>query len=121
MSFGLKAFRRFEETLETLERGAAYGGMYTSTGTNLLASYRMNSKITGQGELSYTHDDYGRAGRVVAEGREDDRWRGAFSINYQIQKWLRCGLSYSYTDNDSNFDDLDYRENRGMLFIRLAL
>lgn len=123
VSLGLMAFRRIVETLESLERGssAGFGMTYITTGGNLSFHHRPNAKISWKAGISYSRDEYNQTGGSTAKDREDARFGGSLSFNYQIQEWLGLGLRYNYVANDSNFDAQEYTENRGMFYINLAL
>lgn len=46
------------------------------------------------------------------ELREDEIWDGFVGIRYWIRDWLSAGVSYEYTDRDSNGQGWSYTENR---------
>ena len=50
--------------------------------------------------------------------RKDEFFSGLLSLTYSIQDWLAVIMEYSYTINDSNFDDHDYSEN--LVFLRFS-
>lgn len=64
----------------------------------------------------YLHDDL-RAGTR----RRDTVWRGFVSIDYQMQRWIKIGVQYRYTNLNSNFANEDYVENLGSIFVGLTL
>ena len=64
----------------------------------------------------YLHDDLG-AGRK----RKDTVWRGSAGIDYQMQRWIKLGVKYRYTNLNSNFDTEDYGENLVAFFVGLSL
>lgn len=64
----------------------------------------------------YLHDDL-RAGKK----RKDYVWRGSAGIDYQMQRWIRLGVKYRYTNLNSNFDTEDYGENLVAFFVGLSL
>ncbi len=72
----------------------------------------------GYGKTTY-EGDYSYQG-VVAE-REDNEYTGRLSVDYQIQRWLGVGASYTYQDRDSTFEDLSYTDNRVLLSLTLAM
>ncbi len=64
----------------------------------------------------YLHDDLGGGGK-----REDQVWRGSAGIDYQMQRWIKLGVNYRYTNLNSNFDTEDYGENLVAFFVGLSL
>jgi len=44
--------------------------------------------------------------------RNDTRYYGGVGVSYALQRWLKLGLNYIYTDNDSNFLNYNYIENK---------
>ena len=64
----------------------------------------------------YLHDDRG-----VGKKRKDYVWRGSAGIDYQMQRWIKLGVKYRYTNLDSNFDIKDYDENLVAFFVGLTL
>ncbi len=64
----------------------------------------------------YVHDDL-NAGRK----RKDTVWRGSAGIDYQMQRWIKLGVKYRYTNLNSNFDTEDYGENLVVFFVGLSL
>ncbi len=64
--------------------------------------------------LSYSNNEYDEM--VVLEGiaaeRDDDLFGVQAGLNYQIREWLNTGLSYFYFQRDSNFESLEYTDNR---------
>lgn len=64
----------------------------------------------------YVHDDL-NAGKK----RKDTVWRGSAGIDYQMQRWIKLGVKYRYTNLNSNFDTEDYGENLVAFFVGLSL
>jgi hypothetical protein len=64
----------------------------------------------------YLHDDQG-----LGRKRKDYVWRGLVGVDYQMQRWIKLGLKYRYTDLNSNFDAEDYGENLVSLFVGLSM
>ncbi|PXF58308.1 MAG: hypothetical protein C4B58_07060 [Deltaproteobacteria bacterium] len=108
-NIGLNGFRKPVDTSVTQEE-AVYGTYYVSTGGTLSVDHKLTHKITANAHVSYINDDYQEEG-TAGKRRDDDRYGLGVGINYQIQDWLGCNVSYNYVDNDSNFDNEDYRNN----------
>ncbi|RKX58744.1 MAG: hypothetical protein DRP37_07575 [Thermodesulfobacteriota bacterium] len=112
-NIGLNGFRKPVDTSVTQE-DAVYGTYYVSTGGTLSVDHRLTHKITASAHVSYTNDHYeekGKAGREAGKRRDDDRYGIGVGVNYRIQDWLGCNISYNYVDNDSNFDNEEYQTN----------
>jgi len=108
-NIGLNGFRKPVDTSVTQE-DAVYGTYYVSTGGTLSVDHRLTHKITANAHVLYINDDYQEKG-TAGKRRDDDRYGLGVGVNYQIQDWLGCNVSYNYVDNDSNFDNEDYRNN----------
>ena len=44
--------------------------------------------------------------------RDDRRWEFGAALGYDLKRWLTLSLGYDYIDNQSNFINYDYQENR---------
>jgi uncharacterized protein (PEP-CTERM system associated) len=80
----------------------------------LSVDHKLTHKITASADVSYWNDDYQEKGKIQQtqhKKRDDDRYGFGVGVDYQVQDWLGCEVSYSYVDNDSNFDYEDYRTN----------
>ncbi len=64
----------------------------------------------------YLHDDLN-----VGRKRKDSIWRGSAGIDYQMQRWIKLGVKYRYTNLNSNFNTEDYAENLVAFFVGLSL
>jgi hypothetical protein len=52
--------------------------------------------------------------------RDDKKWYGGAGIGYAPQSWLSFSLNYIYTNNDSNFINYHYNENKMYLKASIA-
>jgi len=106
------SFKGFIKVLETsvTEEEGWYGTYYVSTGGSISLAHVFNHKLSAFAEVSYFNDDYRESG-LIGKKRDDDRIGFGLGVDYQIQDWLGCKLSYHYVDNDSNIEVEDYREN----------
>jgi hypothetical protein len=52
--------------------------------------------------------------------RDDDIYRFGVGLAYEPTQWMSIRLSYSFRKVDSNIDENDYTENRGLLRITLS-
>ncbi|UCD71589.1 MAG: outer membrane beta-barrel protein [Syntrophobacterales bacterium] len=64
----------------------------------------------------YLHDDL-----YAGKKRKDYVWRTSVGIDYQMQRWIKLGVKYRYTNLNSNFDIEDYGENLIAFFVGLTL
>ncbi len=64
----------------------------------------------------YLHDEL-----MAGKKRKDYVWRGSAGIDYQMQRWIKLGVNYRYTNLNSNFDSEDYGENLVAFFVGLSL
>jgi hypothetical protein len=69
----------------------------------------------------YIHDRYLHDDLNVGRKREDDVWRGWVGVDYHMQRWIKLGLKYRYTNLDSNFDTEGYDENLLAFLVGLTL
>jgi hypothetical protein len=120
--FTLRALRNVFDTSkadDNLRFSSSYVSNQVSAG--LSHTYR---KFTGNIGGDYIYDRYlyddlipGAPGKK----RRDHVWRGWAGIDYQMQRWIKLGIKYRYTDLDSNFDSQDYIENLIYGFVTLSL
>ena len=115
----LGLLREARETSVTAEEGA-YGTYYISTGGMLSVNHLFPKGLSASAHVSYRNNDYQEKSYAGKE-REDDRIGLGCGIDYAIQEWLGCGLSFGFRENDSNHEFEDYRENRITAHITLAL
>jgi len=106
----LKGIRAIQEDVDT---------NVPFTNTDISLWYRhifaWNEKVSLKANLGY--------GTAVFEGsirdidnivktRDDKRFYAGVGINYALLRWLTLGFYYSYMDNDSNFLNYNYLENK---------
>jgi hypothetical protein len=76
-------------------------------------SHKIKSSVTGQ----YMNRNYNTAvADVIDDGgklknRNDDEFSAEVRVDYQLSRWYKAGLSYVYTQNESNFNVFDYKSN----------
>jgi len=108
-TIGLNGFRKPVDTAVTEEEGV-YGPYYISSGGTLSVDHKLTHKISANAHVSYRNDNYEEEG-IYDKKRDDDCYGIGVGVNYQVQDWLGCEVSYNYVDNDSNFEQEDYRNN----------
>lgn len=96
------------------------GIYYISTGGSLSATYQRWEPLTVSMDFSYRNDDFKGRG-VLTQGRKDNLLSAGLKANYLIRNWLSLLLNYQYTRNDSNFPEVDYKENRVEMRLSLSL
>lgn len=71
-------------------------GGFLSTTANLQVDHELLRNVILTGQVAYALDDF--------EGvdRKDDRWLGAISGTYLMNRYIGLGLSYSYLDQSSS-------------------
>jgi len=97
-----------------------YGSHYIRTGGTLSLNHNFTSKIAANVAGFYYNDDYRERG-AFSEKRMDNRYGGSAGIGYQFRDWLGFRVNYRYTENASNFDVEEYRENRVFIQVYLVL
>jgi len=102
------------------DRNLIYSSSYLSNQVtaSLRHTYR---KFTGSIGGDYIYDRYLYDDLRAGKKRRDHVWRGSAGIDYQMQRWIKLGVKYRYTDLDSNFDNEDYIENLVLFFVTLSL
>lgn len=115
----LKGVQDIFDTSRT-DRNLDFSTSYTSSQirAGLQHTYR---KFTTNIEGEYIHDRYLHDDLRVGEKRKDNLWRGSIGTEYQMQRWIKLGLKYRYSNLDSNFDTEDYAENLISFFVGLSL
>jgi polysaccharide biosynthesis protein VpsM len=74
-----------------------------------------NTKVSGTLRGGYGTLDFD-APTFDADGsfkkRDDRRWEFGVGLGYDLRRWLTMSLGYGYVNNQSNFINYDYQENR---------
>jgi polysaccharide biosynthesis protein VpsM len=96
------------------------GSYVVSTGGTLSATYHRWDPLTVTLDFSYTKNDYRQKG-LLEEDREDDLFRAGLRTKYFLTDWLSISLSYKYRRNDSDFETVDYKENRVQAGLSLSI
>jgi hypothetical protein len=102
------------------DNNLTFSTSYTSSQiiAGLQHTYR---KFTTNIEGDYIYDRYLYDDLRVGEKRRDNLWRGSVGVNYQMQRWVKLGIKYRYSNLNSNFDAEDYTENLISFFVGLSL
>ena len=96
---------------------------FQRTVVELKLDQQLGDKWEGLSIISFEINEYDIAAQDVTGGgafkfRKDEYFSGLLSLTYSIQDWWDVIMEYSYTTNDSNFDDTDYSKN--VVFLRTA-
>lgn len=94
------------------------GIYYISTGGSLSATCLILEPLTVSMDFSYRNNDF-KVQDILTQGRKDNLLSAGLKANYLVSNWFSLQLNYRYTRNDSNFPEVDYKENR--VEIRLSL
>jgi hypothetical protein len=116
----LVGHREILQTYLTTKTTPNYGSTYVSSGINLGFRHNFTPKINGSAEGVYENLDFKGMG-IYNKERQDNRYGGGVSIEYNIQNWLLLGLRYNYIYNNSNFPEQKYKENRTMFRVAAVL
>ena len=96
---------------------------FQRTVVELKLDQQLGDKWKGLSIISFEINEYDIAAQDVSGGgafklRKDEYFSGLLSLTYSIQEWWEVKMEYSYTINDSNFDNSDYSKN--VVFLRTA-
>jgi hypothetical protein len=106
-SLSLAAFRKTDET------NIPSTFFVLTQGVSANYQQLLTSRITGSAVLSYTNEKYGgdlTFGGVTAR-RADDVYRATLGFQYEFRRWLKAGIIYTFTRDDSNFPEFNYSSN----------
>jgi len=98
-----RLFLGYRKNLNDVSKGTTYFEAHRAT---LDAEHALFEKLRCSLGGYYQENDY------EATNREDEIWNGSVGIRYGILDWLSAGISYEYTDRDSNIAGEDYTESR---------
>ncbi len=88
------------------------------------ASYarRFLDKWTLTPQFAWQINDYPERTTVagVNKLRQDSFWQAGVELRYQIQEWLSTAVAYRFRNRNSNFDSLDFDNNRFIADITVA-
>jgi hypothetical protein len=97
------------------------------TATDFSLGYRhilkWHDKISLNANIGYGTEKF-KAPTTDADGtlktRDDKKWYGGTGVSYAPKTWLSFSLNYIYTNNDSNFINYHYTENKVYLKALIA-
>lgn len=108
-------FRRIQDTTFTTTENVAFGSSFTTTGGTFEVRQAFAPRFDAYGNVGFTYNEYNEEG-PVRKVREDYLFQGSVGLDYRIWKWITLGALYNFLNNDSNFDEEDYTENRVMIY-----
>jgi len=88
---------------------------YTDTGIKVGLAHQFWSKFTLTAEAGYSFYDYNFPVNPV---KEADNYLGSLGISYKFCNWLTGGVAYAYLEQDSNYPEDDYTDNRFTVSLR---
>jgi hypothetical protein len=96
---------------------------FQRTATQLTWKQKLGVKWESLSIISFEINEYDIAAQDTSGGgefklRKDEYFYGSLSFTYTIQDWWDVIMEYSYTINDSNFDDNDYQ--RDLVYLRTS-
>jgi hypothetical protein len=104
-----KLFLGYRKNLNDFSKGSWY---FEANRVTLNVEHTFLEKLTCSFGGYYQKNDYEEIIPGTTEMREDEIWDGFVGIRYRIRDWLSAGVSYEYTDRDSNIAEWSYSENR---------
>jgi hypothetical protein len=104
-----KLFLSYRKNLNDFSKGSWYFEAHRVT---LNVERTFLEKLTCTLASYYQKNDYETIIPGDPEAREDEIWDAFVGIRYMVRDWLSAGLSYEYTDRDSNITEWSYSENR---------
>ncbi|MDO6562857.1 outer membrane beta-barrel protein [Amphritea sp. 1_MG-2023] len=104
-------------TSRSAAESSGTGDFIDTKNYNINWNHAWNDVINSDLGLGMTSETY--EGDV--NGREDDTTSINVGMNYDMRRWLTFGLSYTFSDVDSNIATEDYTKNLVMLTVNAAL
>ncbi|MFZ5563529.1 MAG: surface lipoprotein assembly modifier [Thermodesulfobacteriota bacterium] len=95
-----------------------YDAVKTELAAKLYLPWRSAVTLAGEGRFrEYDHVD-----SIYGVARDDNRYRGSVVFEKDLyQEILSVGAGYTYTDNDSNISDYEYRSHAFKVFVNARL
>jgi hypothetical protein len=97
-------------------RTSTFGDNSAYRQDKLYLSYqkRMWDKVYVTPQASFQHNDYSELGTISGTTKErgDYYWSAGLKVQYRLQDWVWATARYDYRTRNSNFDTLDYWNNR---------
>jgi hypothetical protein len=84
-------------------------------GLELKHYWSRNEKISGTLRAGYSTLSFDNKTEDIDgsyKNRDDRRWELGFGLGYDLRRWLAMNLGYNYINNDSNFINYNFSENR---------
>ena len=100
--------------------------VYQRTAVQLSWNQKLGVKWQSSSTVSFEYRKYDTAVPDVFSGgilqeRKDNYFSGLMSLTYSIEDWLELVMQYEYTNNDSNFQEVDYSSNVALLKFLIIL
>ena len=107
--FDFTTFRRFQES-------TGIGDAIVQSRAGVKWTHAWNSRLSHSIGYDFTNDNY--KGNT---NRDDNTNAIGVRLDYRMQRWLKFGAEYQYTDRDSNDPQYRYRRNVFMLTVGATL
>ena len=100
----------------------AENGWYRQDKISITYAKRFLNKWVVTPEFGWQMNDYPESATVgtSVKVRQDNYWLGGVSLRYEIKQWLGMEVAYHHRHRDSNFDSLDFKNNRLNIELKLA-
>jgi len=105
----------FSMTRALRESASNTNEYYEDTGFGLSLTQILLGKLTLTLSGRYSKNDYNRAPIAGGQKKEQDNYLGSIGLNYRIKDWLSAGVSYTYTEKDSNYAEDEFTDNQFMI------
>jgi len=100
----------------TVQGGYTYD-FFSTSNLGFTKYYRGIVSLTHQLAERFSLNSTGTLGRdsYIGSGRKDWYWRVGVNLSYQLTRWLTAFAGVSYNENNSNQNENDYKEWRGIV------
>jgi hypothetical protein len=101
------AFSAYRKTSETNVTGMAFS---LTNGLEVKLNHSMNPRLTSSAGFLIVNDHY-KTFPELTGGFDSRLYRVNLSLQYTFRRWLKGGIGYAYTINNSSRSELEYRSN----------
>ena len=102
----------FRKAVRSTAAARETGDFYISTGGSFLASYRRWEPLIMSVSLAFMNNKFEQQAGQINVNRKDDLYSISTNAEYFFTDRLSSIVSYHYRNNDSNFINESYKENR---------
>jgi hypothetical protein len=120
--FKLKAYRQFNSSTRAERETNSYN---IATGAALTTEYSRWDPLWFIFLLSYKNQSFENQeyqySDLFSDERVDDFYQLSIKTRYSIRQWMSIFLEYQYRQRDSNFETVEYKENRATLGLKFTM